>query len=91
MITHHKKALAAATVIILTAAAFSSAPAQPGSRVQSAGSMRIDEKGTPAPCSISLSQHHSIRPNPQPARSWLPKSNYSISLPFKPTSSQMTS
>ena len=60
MITHHKKALAAATVIILTAAAFSSAPAQPGSRVQSAGSMRIDEKGTPRALfnlSVATSQH----------------------------------
>ena len=60
MTTHHKKALAAATVIILTAAAFSSAPAQPGSRVQSAGSMRIDEKGTPRALfnlSVATSQH----------------------------------
>ncbi len=47
MITHHNKVLAAATVMLLTAVAFSSAPAQTGSRVQYAGSMRLDEKGTP--------------------------------------------
>ena len=44
MITHHKKVLAAATVIMLTAVAFSFAQAQTNSRVQYAGSMRLDER-----------------------------------------------
>jgi zinc metalloprotease ZmpB len=60
MITRHNTAFAIAAVITLTAVAFSPAPAQTGSRVQYAGSMRLDEKGTPRALfnlSVATSQH----------------------------------
>lgn len=79
MITHRTNVLAAVTVIILTAVAFSSAPAQTGSRVQYAGSMRIDEKGTPRALfnlCVATSQH-----SPElAARSFLGSHNQALHL-----------
>jgi len=60
MVSRHKKVPAFAAVIILAAAALSSAPAQNGPRVQYAGSMKIDEKGTPRALfnlSVATTQH----------------------------------